>query len=60
MIKGIHPLLVLDSSTETGRTKAIGFDIDFTLIGTKSGRTFATGKTQAYFNYIDYNYWYEV
>ena len=39
----IQPLLKLTSSTLPGVTKAIGFDIDFTLIETRSGRKFATG-----------------
>ena len=41
---GIHPLLVLSSDSLKGSTKIAGFDIDFTVIQTKSGRKFATGK----------------
>ena len=40
----IAPLLALHSSKLEGRTKVVGFDIDFTLICTKSGRKFATGS----------------
>ena len=40
----IQPLLQLTSDSLTGCTKAVGFDIDFTLIETKSGRKFATGN----------------
>lgn len=38
----VEPLLRLISSTEPGCTKVAGFDIDNTLIVTKSGRNFAT------------------
>ena len=40
----IQPLLKLTSDTVTNTEKAIGFDIDFTIITTKSGRKFPTGK----------------
>lgn len=40
----IAPLLVLSSDTLPGKERVIGFDIDCTLIATKSGRKFATGK----------------
>lgn len=43
MIKGTCPLLFLSSDTLPGRKKAAGFDIDFTVIKTASGRKFATG-----------------
>lgn len=44
----IEPLLCLSSKTEPGCTKVAGFDIDHTLIVTKSGRAFPTSKE----NYI--------
>ncbi len=44
MVGDVQPLMVLDSHTLPPVTKAASFDIDFTLITTKSGRTFATGK----------------
>lgn len=44
MQKGMCPLLVLTSSELEGREKVASFDIDFTVIKTKSGRKFATGK----------------
>jgi bifunctional polynucleotide phosphatase/kinase len=40
---GHYPLLILSSDDEAGRNKLAGFDIDSTLITTKSGRKFATG-----------------
>ncbi|ELU12134.1 hypothetical protein CAPTEDRAFT_157252 [Capitella teleta] len=40
---GNHPLLVLSSDTDGGRSKVAGFDIDGTLITTKTGRKFPTG-----------------
>ncbi|PVD23837.1 hypothetical protein C0Q70_17111 [Pomacea canaliculata] len=44
MHKGMCPLLVLTSSELEGREKVASFDIDFTVIKTKSGRKFATGE----------------
>ena len=44
VIKGVCPLLLLGSKTLAGCSKAIGFDIDFTVIKTASGRKFASGK----------------
>ena len=41
--KGVYPMIYLSSDTLKGCTKAAGFDIDFTVIETKSGRKFATG-----------------
>ena len=38
------PLLVLGSDDLEGRSKVAGFDIDFTVIRTASGRKFATGN----------------
>ncbi|XP_052774383.1 uncharacterized protein F21D5.5-like isoform X2 [Mya arenaria] len=43
VIKGTCPLLLLGSKSLPGCTKAAGFDIDFTVIKTASGRKFATG-----------------
>lgn len=44
VVKNVAPLLILGSSTLPGKTKAAGFDIDFTVIKTASGRKFATGN----------------
>ena len=44
-LKGVCPLLVLSSSQVEGREKVAGFDIDFTVIKTASGRKFATGES---------------
>lgn len=44
VIKGMCPLLKLTSDSLPGRDKVAGFDIDFTVIKTASGRRFATGK----------------
>ena len=41
---GIHPLILLSSETLEGATKIVGFDIDWTVIQTSSGRKFATGR----------------
>lgn len=41
---GPRPLLVLDSDTLPGVSKVAGFDIDWTVIRTASGRKFATGR----------------
>ncbi|KAK7484043.1 hypothetical protein BaRGS_00024655 [Batillaria attramentaria] len=43
-VKGVCPLLVLSSDTLEGRSKVAGFDIDFTVIQTASGRKFAVGS----------------
>lgn len=43
-IKGVCPILVLSSDDLEGRSKVAGFDIDFTVIKTASGRKFATGS----------------
>lgn len=43
-IKGINPVIVLSSDTLAGSQKIAGFDIDFTVIRTASGRKFATGE----------------
>lgn len=45
VVKNVCPLLTLSSTTLSGRSKAAGFDIDFTVIKTASGRKFATGAT---------------
>jgi bifunctional polynucleotide phosphatase/kinase len=44
VVKNVCPLLTLTSPTLPGSQKAAGFDIDFTVIKTASGRKFATGK----------------
>ena len=45
---GINPVIVLSSDTLDGCTKIAGFDIDWTVIQTASGRKFATGKEQQF------------
>lgn len=45
VVKNVCPLLTLTSSTLPGRQKAAGFDIDFTVIKTASGRKFAAGAS---------------
>ncbi|XP_045160646.2 bifunctional polynucleotide phosphatase/kinase-like [Mercenaria mercenaria] len=45
VVKNVCPLLTLTSSTLPGCQKAAGFDIDFTVIKTASGRKFATGAS---------------
>ncbi|KAK6179358.1 hypothetical protein SNE40_011740 [Patella caerulea] len=42
-VKGACPVIALTSDTLPGRDKIAGFDIDFTIIRTQSGRKFATG-----------------
>ncbi|XP_046581207.1 uncharacterized protein F21D5.5-like [Haliotis rubra] len=42
-LKGVCPVILLSSDTLEGREKVAGFDIDFTVIRTASGRKFATG-----------------
>lgn len=49
VMKGHCPLLKLTSESLPGRNKVAGFDIDFTVIKTASGRKFATGKISAKF-----------
>lgn len=44
VVKSVCPLILLSSSTLDGRQKVAGFDIDFTVIKTASGRRFATGS----------------
>lgn len=48
-IKGLCPLLTLNSDTLPGASKIASFDIDFTIIKTASGRTFAIGKYRCYY-----------
>ena len=43
-LKGVCPMLVLSSDDLEGRSKVAGFDIDFTIIKTASGRKFAVGR----------------
>lgn len=50
VIKGFCPLLKLTSETLPGSDKIAGFDIDFTVIKTASGRRFATGSN-------DWEFW---
>ncbi|XP_076440762.1 uncharacterized protein F21D5.5-like [Babylonia areolata] len=51
-LKGVCPLLVLSSDDLEGRNKVAGFDIDFTVIKTASGRKFAIGSN-------DWEWWEE-
>lgn len=44
VVKSVCPLIILSSATLPGRQKVAGFDIDFTVIKTASGRRFATGS----------------
>ena len=44
VVKSVCPLIILSSASLPGRQKVAGFDIDFTVIKTASGRRFATGK----------------
>ncbi|XP_052070395.1 bifunctional polynucleotide phosphatase/kinase-like [Mytilus californianus] len=53
VIKGVCPLLKLTSDILPGCDKVAGFDIDFTVIRTASGRRFATGAS-------DWEFWDEV
>lgn len=53
VMKGVCPLLKLTSDTLPGCDKVAGFDIDFTVIRTASGRRFATGAS-------DWEFWDEV
>ncbi|XP_066299427.1 bifunctional polynucleotide phosphatase/kinase-like [Branchiostoma lanceolatum] len=41
--KGLKPLIVLDGPGLPGKSQVAGFDMDSTVITTKSGRTFPTG-----------------
>ena len=43
LIKGIPPLLTFSSTTLPGQQKVAGFDIDFTVVKTKTGKKFAAG-----------------
>ncbi|CAH1776161.1 unnamed protein product [Owenia fusiformis] len=43
LLKNLCPLLYLSSESEKGCNKVAGFDIDWTVIGTRSGRAFASG-----------------
>ena len=43
VVKNVCPLILLSSSSLPGRQKVVGFDIDFTVIKTASGRKFASG-----------------
>lgn len=42
--KGVCPLMVLTSPSLLGSEKVVGFDIDFTVIKTASGKKFAQGN----------------
>ncbi|KAK3591259.1 hypothetical protein CHS0354_010624 [Potamilus streckersoni] len=52
LIKEVCPLITLTSTTLEGRSKVAGFDIDFTVIKTASGKKFATGAS-------DWEWWNE-
>ncbi|XP_061169091.1 bifunctional polynucleotide phosphatase/kinase-like [Saccostrea echinata] len=45
VMKGVCPLMALTSPTLPGSEKVVGFDIDFTVIKTASGRKFAQGSS---------------
>eukprot|EP00058_Branchiostoma_floridae_P014916 XP_002600404.1 hypothetical protein BRAFLDRAFT_284539 [Branchiostoma floridae] len=49
--KGLKPLIVLDGPGLPGRSQVVGFDMDSTIITTKSGRTFPTGPSDWKFLY---------
>ncbi|KAK3089365.1 hypothetical protein FSP39_003057 [Pinctada imbricata] len=53
VIKGACPLMALTSDTLKGCSKVVGFDIDFTVIKTASGRKFAAGAS-------DWEWWDDV
>jgi bifunctional polynucleotide phosphatase/kinase len=42
--KNIRPLIYLSSKSQPGKNKIAAFDIDNTIIVTKSGKKFATSK----------------
>ena len=47
--KDLHPVLCLDTDSLDPVDKAAGFDIDFTIISTQSGRKFATGTYHTFY-----------
>ena len=47
IVKGVSPLIVLASTSLPGRERVAGFDIDFTVVRTASGKTFAAGNNLA-------------
>lgn len=49
--KGVCPLMVLTSPSLPGSEKVVGFDIDFTVIKTASGKKFAQGN-KIYIHYL--------
>ena len=51
-LKGVCPLILLSSPDLEGRSNVAGFDIDFTVIKTASGRKFATGRRPIFFSFF--------
>ena len=49
-LKGLYPLICLSSDSLPAQTKVAGFDIDFTIVKTASGRKFATGTIYIFFS----------
>lgn len=54
VVKGVCPLMALTSPTLAGTDKVAGFDIDFTVIRTASGKKFAQGMKVHYYRSIYY------
>jgi bifunctional polynucleotide phosphatase/kinase len=52
VMKGVCPLMALTSPTLPGCEKVVGFDIDFTVIKTASGRRFAQGNSSSAFHSV--------
>lgn len=50
-VKGLSPVYYLHSKTVEGRSKIAAFDIDFTIIKTKSGKKFPTSKSMLLYSF---------